>query len=136
MTAHDMLLTDEELAAIEARANAAMSGPWKKRSQRYQATRVTAGREVVCLAGRSADVVFGRRMHDETMEFIAHARRDIPRLLAEVRRLRAMLTSTDEASEERVFTGMADRIDTEHLPRGRGTTFLTPHLSTITSDVP
>ena len=59
-------MTPEELAAIEARANAATLGPWTW-----------------------AGSVIGIRHLDA--EFIAEARSDIQRLIADVRRLQAQI---------------------------------------------
>lgn len=67
-------MTDEQLAAIRARANAATPGPWtsyeKNPTDEYYASCFPA---------------------DE--EFIGHSRDDVPALLDEVERLRAALVS-------------------------------------------
>ena len=88
-------LTDADLDAIEQRANAASEGPWEHEGvgeiiQHFSlpepATIVST--DVACMAycygGSAAGVE-----RDEDAEFIAHARDDVPALLAEVRRLRA-----------------------------------------------
>lgn len=83
-----MMMTDERLAEIEARVAAATSGPWK-----------TTGGQL--LARPDADdfdsVLSCCNTDDGTLAFIAHARDDIPDLIAEVRRLRAPITSAEEA---------------------------------------
>lgn len=86
-------LTDEELAAIEARCNWASPGPWRK-------SRTTADDRVICfydVPGLETDEI-GRCVWENMLsvdhEFIAHARTDIPRLLAEVRRLNSTLEHT------------------------------------------
>lgn len=83
-------MNEEELTAIEGRCNAATTGPW-----------------VACMEGRDHEsgsdfIMRGTAdMRSDDLElsnasqadfdFIAHARQDIPRLVAEVRRLRAKL---------------------------------------------
>jgi hypothetical protein len=82
-------LTDAELAEIEERVNAATAGPWKNRplesegdsSTVYQMSRFVDGREV----SRICEVF----SEEANAAFVAHARQDVPRLLAEVKRLRA-----------------------------------------------
>ena len=71
-------MTEAELDAIEARANAATEGPWEWR----------AG--FVTMLPSDDDLferVGGGNAKDE--EFVAHARADVPALIAEARRLRA-----------------------------------------------
>lgn len=92
------MLTDERLAEIEARCNAATPGPWDS------CTAICGSGDSAIIApihGRSCvlalvyaevdeqgkDVV--RSMRDAA--FIAAARTDVPDLLAEVRRLRALV---------------------------------------------
>lgn len=77
-------LTDDELNAIEVRANAATPGPWRACTwdpmERPHVT-VVAPDEAIC---------HGRLDLPRTPEdarFIAHARTDVPRLTAEVRAL-------------------------------------------------
>lgn len=83
-----MMLTDKELDEIEARANAATEGPWE------------TGRALCCsdrgwvCDGTGRHFLNGSSRRTEVMdvndaEFIAHARADVPSLVAEVRRLRA-----------------------------------------------
>ena len=76
-------MTDEELAAIESRANAATREPW------------IVGDAYVPTASLSAVSVYGMGMEvaecqmDTDGAFIAAARVDVPALIAEVRSLRA-----------------------------------------------
>ena len=89
-------LTDAYLDAIEQRANAATDGPWDydgcgEISQHFSlpepwATVVST--DVACMAYCYGGSAAGAE-RDEDAEFIAHARDDVPRLLAEVRRLQA-----------------------------------------------
>jgi hypothetical protein len=82
-------MTNEELNAIEARAKAATEGPWRTRPTEH---------------GDCAGIWHGDWEHDSIVqtdsgvyppmmpdaEFIAHARSDVPALVEEVRRLRAL----------------------------------------------
>jgi hypothetical protein len=77
-------VTELDLDAIEARANAATPGPWEHGERCvWQAGMLnTAEIAVDCEHGNG-----GIRRHADA-EFIAHARTDVPALLAEVKRLR------------------------------------------------
>ena len=77
-------LSDQELAAIAARAAVALPGPWQ--SDPLTGTMVvdSLGREIVSCLAYPADAL-------PTVEFIAQCRTDVPRLVAEVRRLRALI---------------------------------------------
>ena len=90
-------LTAADLDTIEQRANAATEGPWEydgggEITQHFSLPEpwaMVVSTDVACMAycygGSAAGVE-----RDEDAEFIAHARDDVPALLAEVRRLRAM----------------------------------------------
>ena len=89
-------MTPEEFAAIEARANAASAGPWVDDVSQGGVPQVFEGSVWGPFVARIID-----SQHDA--EFIAHAREDIPTLLAAVRerdntiaRVRAVL---DEMTE-------------------------------------
>lgn len=92
-------MTDEELATIEGRANAATPGPWNCRGSysRRSTIFITAGpsepngEEIPATADKMDDA-----------DFIAHARQDVPALIAEVRRLRdeAAAAEADRAWRE------------------------------------
>jgi hypothetical protein len=82
-------MTDEELTAIEARANAATPGPWATHDQ---------GREDYSICrdnGNNTCCPLFERIgpDDDSIDgaFISAARVDVPALVAEVRRLRAEL---------------------------------------------
>ena len=86
------LLTDAQLAEMEARANAATPGPWTrlysevcKVSQRGKTTRVEGFISV------RADTEADEPQADADADFIAHARQDVPTLLSDVRELRGLL---------------------------------------------
>jgi hypothetical protein len=88
------VLSDERLAEIESRCAAATTGSWVicRESDEWG----TIGMPV-CRMEDDTDLVVGHP-HDwgatapvaDDAAFIAHARRDVPELLAEVRRLRAV----------------------------------------------
>jgi hypothetical protein len=94
------MLTDERLAEIEARRNAATPGPWEQvnKSVRVMGTATTyapnayEGGICNCLGAQRLyrdKVIDDRAMANAA--FIAHAPDDVADLLAEVRRLREML---------------------------------------------
>jgi hypothetical protein len=70
-----LAMTEDELTAIEARANAATPGPWKDNR--------AAG-----ISGDGGEPVIGLPCN---VDFVINARTDIPALVAEVRRLRGIL---------------------------------------------
>jgi hypothetical protein len=87
-------LTDAELDAMQRRADAASQGPWKSwiegRDQESGSTFIQIGGD----DDRDEDMYVDRDdtpTSDADLDFIAAARQDIPRLIAEVRRLRAEL---------------------------------------------
>ena len=83
-------MTEQELTAIEGRANAATLGPWE-------------GKENIGMVSKhdACDTVFEtgcgccteNDLSAEDAAFIAAARVDVPALIAEVRRLRALVES-------------------------------------------
>lgn len=78
-------MTDAELTAIEARCAAATDGPWRvcNHAGGYLGIQCNTRYGYVAECGDQLD-----EQHHENATFIAHARTDIPALLAEVRRLR------------------------------------------------
>ena len=70
-------LTPDDLAAIEAREQAATAGPWT--------WRVSEDRRWVDIESPHIDRVVATTHDDDTADFIAHARTDVPRLLAHVK---------------------------------------------------
>ncbi|QVY62939.1 hypothetical protein [Cytobacillus gottheilii] len=110
------MLTNEQLAEIKARANAATAGPWTQMNgvnifTDLGATNkngVTADRnDGWCIADTSEGLTFvdGELVEMESNEqwdnakFIAHARQDIPNLIAEVERLRLALEDVADTGE-------------------------------------
>lgn len=95
-------MTDLDLDAIEARANAAIDGPWVvKHEPAWEADNVqhpdviTVGAQMWEADDEPMTVCLVSTDHEDDpvdvlldAEFIAHARTDVPALVAEVRRLR------------------------------------------------
>lgn len=106
-----MTLTDQELAAIEELAKAATPGPWFIRHLDDEAAMNLVAistvpdtghgerwpefdhREIVAatLVQRPRYVDVADERWDENAQFIANARQDIPRLIAEIKRLRRLV---------------------------------------------
>ena len=93
-------MTEEELTAIEKRANAATREPW------------IVGDAYVPTASLSAVSVYGMGMEvaecqmDTDGAFIAAARVDVPALVAEVRRLRVLVERAfQEGQDGRILDG-------------------------------
>jgi hypothetical protein len=84
-------MTDAELAEIEARANAARPGPWKVGG--YDDTV-----ESESYTGPDHPVL-ADMVPPLDAEFIAHARSDVPALIAEVRRLGGVVDEYKEVIE-------------------------------------
>lgn len=82
-----------ELQEMEARAAAAQPGPWKSwvegRDFLSGSNFIQTGEG----ADRGDDIEMGGATAED-QDFMAAARQDIPRLIAEVRRLRALLNRT------------------------------------------
>lgn len=91
-------ITDEELAAMQARVEATTPGPWRSSFEgrdHFSGDSVIVTREQEIEIYISADDYAGGGGHFcADLDFIAHARQDVPRLIAEVQRLRALLTTS------------------------------------------
>jgi hypothetical protein len=82
-------MTDEELAAIEARANAATAGPWEINwvdDETAEMGSVSLDRRVCYLESTGEE--WGR---DPTVQFISRARTDVPEMVAELKVYRRAL---------------------------------------------
>jgi hypothetical protein len=79
-----MKLTQEEIEAIRKRAEAATPGPWV----------VGAVPDVVFVETNQSELILEKESDKtqdyNTAEFIAHAREDVPKLVAEIERLRKL----------------------------------------------
>jgi hypothetical protein len=88
-------MTDEEIAAILARAEAATPGPWEADGVPYNISDpvIVALPGDVYIAQTVYDMQSGTIKHnvDEDTLFIAAARSDVPALVAEVRRLNTLI---------------------------------------------
>jgi hypothetical protein len=130
------MLTYEELAAMRARVEAATPGPWrstwdeiKSPPERYDDDEVAVESAATALSGDGNELkrmVVGTTYYDGVnlairrpdAAFIAAARTDIPRLLDEVERLRALVTQLDSAVftlSERVANQLCDAGEVERL---------------------
>lgn len=84
----DEPLTEEQLQAIEARAAAATSPPWHLEEVDEDLVEIHADDYTDALNPEGCQNTFGTLSAGANAEFIRHARQDVPRLLADVRRLR------------------------------------------------
>ena len=101
-------MNEQELQAIEERANKASNAPWLIEAGDYSGHNWLVGTITVSLGESYRDdkayFVTTRNVHASELEgdastdaeFIAHARSDVPALIAEVRRLRAKLDAVPE----------------------------------------
>ena len=83
-------MTDDELDLILDRCEAATPGPWKSF---IEGRDHTSGSNVIKTAG--GDIEFYGPTVVADQDFIASARQDIPRLIAEIRRLKKIISSGD-----------------------------------------
>lgn len=89
-------MTAKELAEIEARANAATPGPWiTKATQMAQIIAAVAPGKQHRIFTDNVGGVYPTNDRD----FIASARTDVPALIAEVRRLKHVLSALAAAEE-------------------------------------
>jgi hypothetical protein len=91
----DSVVTEEELAEIEGRAAAASPGPW---TSFVEGRDHQSGDDFIRISGSDAEddmyvsrygASGSRPASTADQVFIAHARQDVPALIAEIRRLRA-----------------------------------------------
>lgn len=95
-------MTDEELNAIEARAAAATPGPWWVYDDGRSAGVVNGDGSTYHRPYRA--MICGGDAHEgyfdgPDADFIAHARTDVPALVAEVRRLTQLLADVFPGSD-------------------------------------
>ena len=86
-------MTDDELGQIEARCNAATPAPWQSF---IEGRDHTSGSDFIRTGGLddSCPDIELTGATDEDQDFIAHARQDVPTLIAEIRRLQALMASS------------------------------------------
>lgn len=76
-------MTEEELRIIEARCNNATKGPWKSM---IEGRDHNSGDSFIMTGG--ADIYISNTLYDNNLDFIANAKQDIPKLIAEIRKLK------------------------------------------------
>ncbi|ATO50979.1 hypothetical protein P4V86_15555 [Brevibacillus laterosporus] len=79
------MMTREEIGAIRERAEKATEGSWKWQEYYDCSLSNSEGNVIVTVVGD--DMSYIKVLRNEDAEFIAHAREDIPKLLAEIERL-------------------------------------------------
>jgi hypothetical protein len=88
----DDVLSDDELGAADARADAATRGPWESS---VEGRDHDSGDSVILTPGPDLYISYDQSPDEQQraadLDFIAAARQDVPRLVAQVRRLRALL---------------------------------------------
>lgn len=94
-------MTDEQLTAIEQRANAAPPGPWRNVMSCANSEFIT------CLENDDGYLLFDC----DTLDFVSHARTDVPALVAEVRRLRGALMQIANRPEAEMMTAVTLHYD-------------------------
>jgi hypothetical protein len=132
-------ISDQELAEIEARANAALPGPWQIRCLDYKGKmdHFTYDKDGKQIFKPAFEVDYtdenGERDSIETLgdyecgalekpnaEFIAHARTDVPRLIAEVRETRAALKQARQEIEAAYAVLLTDPAKADRYAQLRG----------------
>src|SRR5215468_9396713 len=83
-------LTDEELQHMYKRCAAATPGPWKSY---IEGRDHTSGSSFIMTDGEDIELTGAT---DADYDFIAHTRQDLPRLLAEVQRLRQRIAALEK----------------------------------------
>ena len=76
-------MTDLELKEIEDRCNMSTKGPWKSI---IEGRDHTSGSSFIMTGGE--DIYINNPLFDNNQDFIANAKQDIPKLLAEIRKLK------------------------------------------------
>lgn len=82
-------LTSEELQHMQKRCAAATPGPWKSY---IEGRDHTSGSSFIMTGGEDIELTGAT---DADYDFIAHTRQDMPRLLAEVQRLRQRIAALE-----------------------------------------
>ena len=110
------MMNESQLKAIEERANKASNAPWIVEAGDYSGANWMIGATSVFLGGSAWDdksyYITTQNVHASELEgdaktdaeFIAHARSDVPALIAEVRRLRAKLDAVPVEAIRKVRT--------------------------------
>jgi hypothetical protein len=107
-------ISDERLAEIEAKANAATPGPWRCEEDNFNFVTTTGGRYTIAVPGTFCPT--------RTMHFIADSRIDIPDLCADLRAARAEIERYKEEAVQRAVVDMGTPWQCSgcgHVYRGR-----------------
>lgn len=116
------MITDEQLAEWEAKANSATDGPWEWRNS--DDLRTLAGREeyqygaAVLVLGTTIDGAAELDMSDDDREFLVSARTAVPALVAEVRRHRSRITQLIREREALREVADASRVALDKIADG------------------
>ena len=78
------MMTEEELGAIAARARGATNGPWRAYQRKHKDQWAIDSEYIARLAELNGQETSAVTLVRADAEFIAHAREDIPALLAEI----------------------------------------------------
>lgn len=89
---YDKEVTLEELAEIEVRCRRASAAPWRSMVEGRDHTSGSSFIMTGPTDARGPDIELSGCTTDD-QDFVAHAREDVPRLIAEIRRLRSLLES-------------------------------------------
>jgi hypothetical protein len=83
-------MTEEQLREIEARCNATTAGPWESF---IEGRDHLSGDDFIRTGGLddSSPDIYLLQATQADQDFIAHSRQDVPALIAEVRRLKALV---------------------------------------------
>jgi hypothetical protein len=84
-------LSDQILEEIEARCSACVPGPWTSYVEGRDHTSGSSFIKTGTVDGRRGEDIELFGVTEKEQDFIAHARQDIPLLVAEVRRLKGIL---------------------------------------------
>jgi hypothetical protein len=125
-----MTLSDDELTAIEARTNAATPGPWSDRENvEMKAWHIIwsdfGPLDVAHIPPWMAHCEFNAC-------FIAAARTDVPRLIAEIRRQRAVLDQVDSATQR--IEASVDRVTAQSAELREALQYLDAILAAYEAD--
>jgi hypothetical protein len=102
-------VTEDELKAIEARAEAAWAGPWTIEYDRNDQANIYAGPDCWLALLPHQCVAPIEQEQKRNAAFVAAARTDVPALVAEVRRLRDALEEIAQYAPNHATLGQAMR---------------------------
>ncbi len=117
----DGMISEKNLREMEARKNAALTGPWKFSSsldqRRGHISSESAHADICYYTPDEPQLHRGWKVANFT--FIAHARADIPRLIAEVRELRAAVRDLADTLKllkvQAIINGRAGQADVTRM---------------------